>query len=115
MLGESQSAFLSALHNSEDSPDFCQIGQSDLAHSQNEFSSDPNDSQSPSPSNEGLDDFSLDLDSEAVNVDRTAYDPSLWTPMEIATATGNPDSTSLEHPLKLKSTYAEVEVDSLVL
>ncbi|KAG8636291.1 hypothetical protein MANES_16G118500v8 [Manihot esculenta] len=109
MLRESQSAFLSALHKSEDSPDFCQIGQSDFAHSQNEFSSDPNDSQSPSPSNEGLDDFSLDLDSEAVNVDRTAYDPSLWTPMEIATATGNPDSTSLEHPLKLKSTYAEVE------
>ncbi|KAK1549348.1 hypothetical protein Q3G72_000512 [Acer saccharum] len=39
----------------------------------------------------------------------TVYDPSSWTTMEIATATGNGDCTSLEHPLQLRSTYAEVE------
>ncbi|XP_021893481.1 carbon catabolite repressor protein 4 homolog 6 isoform X2 [Carica papaya] len=50
-----------------------------------------------------------DEDSETVNVERSTYDPSLWTPMEIATATGNQDSTLVEHPLQLKSTYAEVE------
>ncbi|CAO2820698.1 unnamed protein product [Amaranthus hypochondriacus] len=44
---------------------------------------------------------------ETVDVDKP-YDPSLWTPMEITTATGNVDSTVLEHPLKLKSTYTEV-------
>lgn len=38
------------------------------------------------------------------------YDPSAWTPMEIETATGNADCTLVEHPLKLRSTYAEVEV-----
>ncbi|XP_058221904.1 carbon catabolite repressor protein 4 homolog 6 isoform X3 [Rhododendron vialii] len=37
------------------------------------------------------------------------YDPSAWTPMEIETATGNADCTFVEHPLKLRSTYAEVE------
>ncbi|KAI8547231.1 hypothetical protein RHMOL_Rhmol07G0179100 [Rhododendron molle] len=37
------------------------------------------------------------------------YDPSAWTPMEIETATGNADCTLVEHPLKLRSTYAEVE------
>ncbi|KAF2303881.1 hypothetical protein GH714_024091 [Hevea brasiliensis] len=109
MIGESRSTFLSALHNSEDSSDICQIGQSDLGLSQNEFASDPNDSELHSPINEVLDDFSLDPDSEAVSVDRNAYDPSLWTPMEMATATGNADSMLLEHPLKLKSTYAGME------
>ncbi|XP_057540546.1 carbon catabolite repressor protein 4 homolog 6 isoform X2 [Amaranthus tricolor] len=44
---------------------------------------------------------------ETVDVDKP-YDPSLWTPLEITTATGNVDSTVLEHPLKLKSTYTEV-------
>ncbi|KAJ9167780.1 hypothetical protein P3X46_019375 [Hevea brasiliensis] len=109
MIGESRSTFLSALHNSEDSSDICRIGQSDLGLSQNEFASDPNDSELHSPINEVLDDFSLDPDSEAVSVDRNAYDPSLWTPMEMATATGNADSMLLEHPLKLKSTYAGME------
>ncbi|KMT16852.1 hypothetical protein BVRB_2g043320 [Beta vulgaris subsp. vulgaris] len=46
-----------------------------------------------------------------VDVDTFSYDPSLWTPMEIATATGDASSSALEHSLKLKSTYSEV-VDS---
>ncbi|KAK9682608.1 hypothetical protein RND81_10G085300 [Saponaria officinalis] len=39
------------------------------------------------------------------------YNPSMWTAMEKATATGNTNITILEHPLKLRSTYSEV-VDS---
>ncbi|XP_047160761.1 LOW QUALITY PROTEIN: carbon catabolite repressor protein 4 homolog 6-like [Vigna umbellata] len=35
------------------------------------------------------------------------YNPALWTPKEIETATGNEDCTFLEHPLQLRSTYAE--------
>lgn len=48
-------------------------------------------------------------ESEAVDVCEPAYDPSQWTPMEIATATGNSNNTVLEHSLKLRSTYTEVE------
>ncbi|KAL2897904.1 Carbon catabolite repressor protein 4-like protein 6 [Bienertia sinuspersici] len=43
-----------------------------------------------------------------VDVYKPSYDPSLWTPMEIATATGAANNTILEHPLKLNSTYSEV-------
>lgn len=45
-----------------------------------------------------------------VDAERTAYDPSAWTPMEIETATGCADSTLVQSPLKLRSTYSEVEV-----
>ncbi|KNA08243.1 hypothetical protein SOVF_164350 [Spinacia oleracea] len=48
---------------------------------------------------------------ETVDVDTPTYDPSLWTPMEIAAAAGNANSPILEHPLKLRSAYTEV-VDS---
>ncbi|KAK1394721.1 carbon catabolite repressor protein 4-like [Heracleum sosnowskyi] len=47
-----------------------------------------------------------------VDVERTAYDPSAWTPMEIETATGCADSTLVQSPLKLRSTYSEVEDSS---
>ncbi|CAN6721149.1 unnamed protein product [Malus baccata var. baccata] len=47
--------------------------------------------------------------SASPNVERTYYDPSLWTPMEIEAATGNAEHTLLEHPLMFKSTYTEVE------
>ncbi|CAA7409920.1 unnamed protein product [Spirodela intermedia] len=40
---------------------------------------------------------------------RSYPDPFLWTPMEITAASGNPETTSLEHNLKLKSAYTEVE------
>ncbi|XP_021746333.1 carbon catabolite repressor protein 4 homolog 6-like [Chenopodium quinoa] len=48
---------------------------------------------------------------ETVDMDIPYYDPSLWTTMEIATATGDANSRILEHPLKLRSVYTEV-VDS---
>ncbi|GAV70542.1 Exo_endo_phos domain-containing protein [Cephalotus follicularis] len=111
-IGEDDSSFLSALHHhSEDAcPDnFGQVIRSDLDHSPKDFSSAPHNPLLHSPNNEALDDFSPDLNSEAVNMEKTTYDPSLWTPMEIATATGNAGCTFLEHPLKLKSSYTEVE------
>ncbi|KAL7617262.1 carbon catabolite repressor protein 4 homolog 6 [Lactuca sativa] len=37
------------------------------------------------------------------------YDPSGWTPMEIEAATGSSECTTMEHPLRLRSTYSEVE------
>lgn len=46
-----------------------------------------------------------------VDAERTSYDPSAWTPMEIETATGCADSTFVKSPLKLRSTYSEVEVN----
>lgn len=59
-----------------------------------------------------LEDLSLRMESVELENTYTTYDPSLWTPMEIATATGNADCTFLEHPLMLKSSYAEVEGSS---
>ena len=50
-------------------------------------------------------------ESEAIDADEPVYDPSRWTPMEIATATGNSNNTVLEHSLKLRSTYTEVQVN----
>lgn len=97
-IGEDQSTFLSALHGMEGSL------PRELNYSPEGFASDPNDSQLRSPNEEVLDDFSLGLDSEGAGVEKTAYDPSLWTPIEIATATDNADCMFVEHPLKLKST-----------
>ncbi|KAM0053764.1 putative poly(A)-specific ribonuclease [Helianthus debilis subsp. tardiflorus] len=37
------------------------------------------------------------------------YDPSGWTPMEIKAATGSSECMTMEHHLKLRSTYTEVE------
>ncbi|KAL8115921.1 hypothetical protein AgCh_022424 [Apium graveolens] len=47
-----------------------------------------------------------------VDAEIIAYDPSAWTPMEIETATGCADSTLVQSPLKLRSTYSEVEDSS---
>ncbi|XP_026389804.1 carbon catabolite repressor protein 4 homolog 6-like isoform X2 [Papaver somniferum] len=54
-------------------------------------------------------DFSTSTSSEPATARRYTYDPSSWTPMDIETATGNAECTLLESPLKLKSSYAEVE------
>ncbi|XP_038711580.1 carbon catabolite repressor protein 4 homolog 6 isoform X2 [Tripterygium wilfordii] len=68
-----------------------------------------NSPQLHAPGDEVLDGYSPGLDSKIVDVEKYNYDPSLWTPMELATASGNVDCTFLEHCLKLKSTYTEVE------
>ncbi|XP_006854929.2 carbon catabolite repressor protein 4 homolog 6 [Amborella trichopoda] len=44
-----------------------------------------------------------------VESDTVPYDPFLWTSTEIEAATGNAECTLLEHNLKLKSAYTEVE------
>ncbi|KAJ0985648.1 hypothetical protein J5N97_004004 [Dioscorea zingiberensis] len=38
-----------------------------------------------------------------------SYDPFLWTPMEIETASGNADCNFLEHNLRLRSAYRDVK------
>ncbi|XP_015885911.2 carbon catabolite repressor protein 4 homolog 6 isoform X1 [Ziziphus jujuba] len=94
---EDVTTFSSALHNTEDAfpSDHGELPRSDLTE--------------PDRSNDVDDDLSLHLDSEPSDVGKYIYDPSSWTPMEIETATGKADCTSLEHPLKLRSTYTEVE------
>ncbi|KAJ4957551.1 hypothetical protein NE237_024662 [Protea cynaroides] len=69
----------------------------------------PNKSTLNPPSDEIEDDSPLHLETEPTKVEKYAYNPYLWTPAEIETASGNSDCKLLEHPLKLKSTYAEVE------
>ncbi|KAI3737908.1 hypothetical protein L2E82_27923 [Cichorium intybus] len=49
-----------------------------------------------------------ELNGESI-FENPVYDPSGWTPMEIEAATGSSECTTMEHPLKLKSTYTEVE------
>lgn len=93
---EDDNTFISALHKTEDA-------------FPSDFSVSPNLEMSAS-TNAVEDGLSPELDSETVYVERTPYDPSLWTPMEIEAATGNSESTLLEHSLKLRSTYTEVEV-----
>ncbi|KAL5559277.1 hypothetical protein UlMin_035488 [Ulmus minor] len=110
-MAEDRSAFLSALHNTEEALPF-DIGQlprsSEMGFDSSKyFVSSPDDSPQPSSNFAVEDDLMPDLDSEPV--DKQFYDPSLWTPVEIEAATGNAECTSLEHPLKLKSTYTEVE------
>ncbi|KZV54812.1 chaperonin family protein [Dorcoceras hygrometricum] len=52
----------------------------------------------------------LDDNHEAVvDRERYFYVSSAWTPMEIQTATGSADCNVMEHPLKLRSSYAEVQ------
>ncbi|XP_030543089.1 carbon catabolite repressor protein 4 homolog 6-like [Rhodamnia argentea] len=65
-----------------------------------------------SPGSPIVKEFSSSSDFEPVEGEISTYDPSLWTPMEIAPATGSADCLFLEHTLKLKSTYAEVEDSS---
>lgn len=62
-----------------------------------------------------VNDFSRKSGSEAFNYEKIMYNPSSWTPMEIATATGDPERTTVEHALELKSTYSEVEVLEYIL
>ncbi|KAJ8751680.1 hypothetical protein K2173_025842 [Erythroxylum novogranatense] len=107
--GEDESTFLGALNDTKDISlrDFDLNLGSNLVKVSKECSS-LNDSQSLSPRTEVVND-SLSLDAEAAKFKKNVFDPSLWTPMEIETATGSADDTRLEHPLKLRSTYADVE------
>lgn len=109
-LVEDSSTFLSALHDTQD--DFaCDPGQllrSGLPES------DPSKgfASALNNSSQGVEnDLSPYLDPQSLVIEKSFYDPSSWTPRDIETATGNADCTFLEHPLKLRSTYTEVEVN----
>ncbi|KAL4560201.1 hypothetical protein LXL04_032350 [Taraxacum kok-saghyz] len=54
-------------------------------------------------------DADLDLTTPEVLDYKSGYDPSGWTPMEIEAATGSSECTTMEHSLRLRSTYTEVE------
>ncbi|VVB14071.1 unnamed protein product [Arabis nemorensis] len=56
-----------------------------------------------------VNEFSPKSGSKVYNSEKITYNPSSWTPMEIATATGDPERTAVEHAMKLKSTYSEIE------
>ncbi|KAM7459447.1 hypothetical protein LguiA_036441 [Lonicera macranthoides] len=99
-LGEDSSTFLFELHNTNNSfpSEFSQFPRSDFVgcndnEASNECNLSPQQLHSPEP----------------FYVERPAYDPSAWTPMEIETATGSSECTLMEHTLKLRSTYSEVE------
>lgn len=62
-----------------------------------------------SPADGNLQHISTGTDAASVAGYTNEYDASLWTPMDIATATGNENCTVLNHSLKLQSTYTEVE------
>lgn len=93
-LGEECSTFLSELHKTED---IC-----------------PSDFGQSVKGGQILDDSSPCVEPEPFDIEKSPYDPSVWTPIEIETATGNADSTHVEHSLKLRSTYTEVEVNHIV-
>ncbi|KAB2016674.1 hypothetical protein ES319_D08G110500v1 [Gossypium barbadense] len=103
-------AFVDALYGNQDRhpTNSSQSVASDLDHSSMEFLSSQ-DSQLLLPSADVLDDVLPSLDSEVAEIEQTTYDPSSWSPKELATATGNEDCKFLEHPLQLKSTYTEVK------
>ncbi|XWS73078.1 hypothetical protein CRYUN_Cryun02cG0094800 [Craigia yunnanensis] len=107
---EDNNAFVAALFGNEDvyPTNSGQSLTSDLGHSSKEFFSSQN-SQFPLPNDEVLDDLSPTLDSEGAEPERATYDPSAWSPKEIATATGNEDCNFLKHHLRLKSSYTEVK------
>ncbi|MBA0709068.1 hypothetical protein Golax_024136 [Gossypium laxum] len=103
-------AFVDALYGNQDRhpTNSSQSVTSDLDHSSMEFLSSQ-DSQFLLPNADVLDDVLPSLDSEVAEIEQTTYDPSSWSPKELATATGNEDCKFLEHPLQLKSTYTEVK------
>ncbi|CAK9176316.1 unnamed protein product [Ilex paraguariensis] len=103
--GEDCTVFLSELHNTNGGfpSAFGQFPRSDSVEC-NESS----EACLALPGGQLLDDYP-GIDSEPFNVEKTPYDPSAWTPMEIETASGSSDCTYLDHPLQLRSTYAEVE------
>ncbi|KAJ4883029.1 Carbon catabolite repressor protein 4-like protein 6 [Raphanus sativus] len=53
--------------------------------------------------------FSRESGSAAFDNGKITYNPASWTPMEIAAATGDPERSTVEHALELKSAYSEIE------
>ncbi|KAM3218396.1 carbon catabolite repressor protein 4 6 isoform X2 [Capsicum annuum] len=102
LLGENREAFLSQLHGESGS------FPSDTLEELDESLKKCDSSLEFRPLSEEIADDAPDLDSEVVDTEKI-YDPSVWTPIDLETATGNTDCTVLEHNLKLTSAYREVE------
>lgn len=105
-------------------PDFFRelLGTDDVCH----FGDDPvtsgqNHSFDSSHSSE-LDPLSVGVREESLRgafslndgFERRSYDPYLWTPMEIEVASGSAECNFLEHSLKLRSVYTDVEVNGFL-
>ncbi|CAA3006599.1 Hypothetical predicted protein [Olea europaea subsp. europaea] len=113
ILVEDCSSFLSELHDSGDGfpTDLNDFQRSNYGDS-DEFSKEHSYNEDlQSHEDETLDD-TPDEEYEVVDVEKSYYNPSAWTPMEIQTATGVADCTVMVHPLKLRSVYGEVEDSS---
>lgn len=75
----------------------------------------PTDTNSSSPyqklHSHGDEILNQNLERESIlDIGNLSFSPSAWTPAEIQIATGSADCKIMEHPLKLTSAYAEVEV-----
>ncbi|ESW33230.1 hypothetical protein PHAVU_001G053400 [Phaseolus vulgaris] len=106
---DDNSSFVSSLHNTEGvALDTSPSKKSDLdkSYQYKELNSASN-LLLPVESNEVEDDLSRSQISKSICGQEATYNPALWTPTEIETATGNEDCTFLEHPLLLRSTYTE--------
>ena len=109
---EDDTTFISALHNAEEGVTL-DPGPSMKSNLEKSYQFEESDSASnllPAESNEVDDDLSPSPVSKSIDAEKNFYDPSLWTPMEVETATGNAECTFLEHPLPLRSTYTEAMV-----
>nr|KYP72445.1 Carbon catabolite repressor protein 4 isogeny 6 [Cajanus cajan] len=102
-VGEDRSSFISALHNAEGAT--LDLGPSTPMKSdlENLYQYEKLDSASDNlvlsiEINEVKDDSSPSQISTSIDAERATYNPSLWTPVEIETATGNAECTFLEHP-----------------
>ncbi|CAL0323131.1 unnamed protein product [Lupinus luteus] len=98
--GKDDNAFISSLHNAKEGVTL-DLGPSIKSDSAS------NNLLLAEEINEVEDDLSPSPSSKSIDAEYTPYNPSLWTPMEIETATGNVDCTFLEHQLSLRSTYTE--------
>lgn len=113
-IGDNDNDFINALHNAKEgvNVDLDPFVKSDFDKSYQfeELDSASNDLLLPEEGNEVEGDLESPI-SKSIDAEETTYNPSLWTPSEIETATGNAECTFLEHPLLLRSTYTEAMVD----
>ncbi|KAF6167275.1 hypothetical protein GIB67_043136 [Kingdonia uniflora] len=80
------------------------------AHQTSKKSDSVSDNSEFSPAHLGVRNASSSsFNSELADNENNTFDPYFWTPTEIEIASGNAECTLLEHSLKLRSTYADVE------
>lgn len=105
-IGEDDITFLSELHHGTSFP-----SHSDQFEDESVKDRTNSDSQELHSVGGEISDNTSTVDWESNAVEKSKYDPSAWTPVEIETASGSPDCVVMEHALKLRSVYGEVQVD----